>query len=536
MSPLKKPKSLSQRCHENVKDLLVGSLSVCSNPDMDPDVKQYKLDQVRQHYLEWLMPNTATKILDLILRDDQLHPETRVLAFRVLFTEHSKSLGFVGSYQERYHRQITNHLKQISERQPRLEVLNTRGVWFQSQAKEGYRESFYDALRYMPNLKQVTVPYVADDQLLRLVSANCPQLTVLDLSGAMELTDAGVKKCIENLSTTSKKAHRMSILSNLKYINLGGPGGKLLQPGTVAEVLYAFQNLVSLGSYPFMGQVLDHLQYEIDGYYQTRLRYYHDRKTNHDTTELMSYCCPELIHIYLDSPDPGVTKSVFKNHAGKLRNFKVSRVNCQELNDIFEEGPKSLVSLELVNGRDSLDLYQVAKSCYHLQTLEIYYSMGVHVSKPAELSFPSLKKLSLYATDLRGNYSASVLKSCPQIEKLTLTHCGEGLTDDAFFEVLETNPMPKCKDLCLVLAPYLTTRSIWTVMTCCDSVTFLGKLDTWNVNYAEVEEIRSEIRSCNMDLELWETFDSFDREDAMENFIRMNREMDQLGMVEQVEQ
>ena len=41
---------------------------------------------------------------------------------------------------------------------------------------------------------QVTVPYVADDQLLRLVSANCPQLTVLDLSGAMELTDAGVKK------------------------------------------------------------------------------------------------------------------------------------------------------------------------------------------------------------------------------------------------------------------------------------------------------------------------------------------------------
>ena len=51
----------------------------------------------------------------------------------------------------------------------------------------------------------------------------------------------------------------MSILSNLKYINLGGPGGKLLQPGTVAEVLYAFQNLVSLGSYPFMGQVRFHI-------------------------------------------------------------------------------------------------------------------------------------------------------------------------------------------------------------------------------------------------------------------------------------
>ena len=46
----------------------------------------------------------------------------------------------------------------------------------------------------MPKLRNVTVPYVADDQLLRIVAANCHQLTVLDLSGAMELTDDGVGK------------------------------------------------------------------------------------------------------------------------------------------------------------------------------------------------------------------------------------------------------------------------------------------------------------------------------------------------------
>jgi len=59
----------------------------------------------------------------------------------------------------------------------------------------------------------------------------------------------------------------------------------------------------------------------------------------------------------------------------------------------------------------------------------------------------------------------------------------------------------------------------------------LGKLDTWNVNYAEVEDIREEIKMANMDLELWETFDSFDREDALENFIRVNRELNQ-GMAQ----
>ena len=78
-----------------------------------------------------------------------------------------------------------------------------------------------------------------------------------------------------------------------------------------------------------------------------------------------------------------------------------------------------------------------------------------------------LQKLSVYSTDVRGNYSLSILKSCPLVEKLTLCHC-DSLTDDDFFEVLETNPLSNCKDLCLLLAPYLTIRSIWTAMTCCD--------------------------------------------------------------------
>ena len=249
-------------------------------------------------------------------------------------------------------------------------------------------------------------------------------------------------------------------------MNLGGPGGKLLEPKTVAEILYTFQNLVSFGSYPLMGQVLDHLQYEIDGYHQTKLKYLHDRKTNSDTVEIMSYCCPELVHVFLDTPDKFVVTDLLKK-CPNVRKLKVSKVLCDELNEMFELGGHSrLTSLEIVNGRGSLDLYQVAKSCYNLQSLEIYYSMAVHVSKPAELQFPSLKKMSVYCTDVRGNYCASILKSCPEIEKLTLCNC-DNLDDDQFCEVLETNPLQKCKELCLVLAPYLTVRTIWTIMTLC---------------------------------------------------------------------
>ena len=75
-----------------------------------------------------------------------------------------------------------------------LQDLSTRGVWLQSKSKEGYRDAFYEALRCMPKLRNVTIPYVADDQLLRILAANSQQLTILDLSGAMELTDDGVRK------------------------------------------------------------------------------------------------------------------------------------------------------------------------------------------------------------------------------------------------------------------------------------------------------------------------------------------------------
>ena len=68
--------------------------------------------------------------------------------------------------------------------------MSTRGLWLQGEN----RERFYESLRSMSRLKKLNIPYIASDQLLRIVAANCPQLVVLDLSGARELTDVGVGK------------------------------------------------------------------------------------------------------------------------------------------------------------------------------------------------------------------------------------------------------------------------------------------------------------------------------------------------------
>jgi len=558
MSPLKKAKSLYESCQIAVKNLLVDAIWVIQEEDEnEEDGKSFETDEkrtttrlqpndddesmrmaeLRSWMLDWLMPDLAAQILHLVLSDQTLTPDVRINAFKTLFSQHSKCLNFAGgSYHDSYHHDIASHLIKVTSASPRIEDLSTRGVWFSMVDGEGFRDKFYEALRQMNRLKQLKTPYIANDQLLRIVAANCPHMTILDLSGARELTDTGVSKWVQHVTqTAARKTSSVSMVKSLQCMNLGGPGGNPLKPSTVAEILYAFPNLVTLGGYPFMGQVLDHLQYEIDGYYQTKLKYFHDRNTSSDTLDLMAYCCPDLIHVFLDTPQREVVKGLFGGGGSKagtpatpdLRKLKLSKVNCDDLNEVFDlaggGGGVSLTSLEIVNGRGSLDLTQVAKACHNLQSLEIYYSMAVHVSRPLDLNFPALKRLSVYSTDVRGNYSQSILKSCRQVEKLTLCNC-DTLNDDQFFEVLESNPLDKCTSICLLLAPYLTVRTIWTIMTCCENVSFIGKLDTWDVNYAEVEEIRSDVKHANLNLELWETFDSFDRAEAIEDFIRINRQ------------
>ena len=42
------------------------------------------------------------------------------------------------------------------------------------------------------------------------------------------------------------------------------------------------------------------------------------------------------------------------------------------------------------------------------------------------------------------------------------------------------------------------------------SVRFLGRLDTWQLDFLEVEEMRYEISEYNIDLTLWEQFSSLE--------------------------
>ena len=49
------------------------------------------------------------------------------------------------------------------------------------------------------------------------------------------------------------------------------------------------------------------------------------------------------------------------------------------------------------------------------------------------------------------------------------------------------------------------------------SLHHLGRLDSWNVSWAEVEEIRYEIQQFNLDVKILESFSSLERQDAFDH-------------------
>ena len=75
----------------------------------------------------------------------------------------------------------------------------------------------------------------------------------------------------------------------------------------------------------------------------------------------------------------------------------------------------NLTSLEVVNGRESLDLSVVSECCMRLQSLQVFYSRGVHISSSQDLRFPSLKKLTIYATEESTNMG---IKMGPRLREL----------------------------------------------------------------------------------------------------------------------
>ena len=71
-----------------------------------------------------------------------------------------------------------------------------RGVWLHDEPSGKCKNlsDFNDVLKLSLYLKQLSLPYIGNNEILRTVLFHCPKLNNLDVSGSSEITDKGVEK------------------------------------------------------------------------------------------------------------------------------------------------------------------------------------------------------------------------------------------------------------------------------------------------------------------------------------------------------
>ena len=84
------------------------------------------IEQFTSYYDDWLLPELASDILQMILTDEsgKVIPQHKMEAFRILQSKYSKTLRFGTTLGEGYHPLIVKHLKELynSESKCKIEV------------------------------------------------------------------------------------------------------------------------------------------------------------------------------------------------------------------------------------------------------------------------------------------------------------------------------------------------------------------------------------------------------------------------------
>ena len=90
------------------------------------------------------------------------------------------------------------------------------------------------------------------------------------------------------------------------------------------------------------------------------------------------------------------------------------------------------------------------------------------------------------------------------------------MDDIVLFDLLVTKPLQKCEVLCLLQAPGLSIDAARILVNQLPNLRFVGRLDSWEVNWSQVEQLRYEISQVNLDVQLWESFSTLERQNAFE--------------------
>lgn len=413
-------------------------------------------------------------LLRVILCSDSLEAAIRFCCMQMLLNEGVHALAtenFPFSYYER--------ILQVLAAQGRgLRQLNMKGVW----VKEDFMCFMYEIIKHLPHLTKLTIPHIANDNLLKHIGDYSKNMRQLDISGDTDITEIG----LEYLCYGESK-------DKLTVIDIGSLGEENICHTDVALLLMNLPNLVSVVSYSFVGRSLLYILEQKDPAFKCRLGYLHDTETKPKTLDAIVSACPNLQDLYLDCPESGILSKLSNVH---LRRLKLYKFICSEMLSLLESIGNYMRHVTVIKGRGTMEIHHLIRCCPNLIDLDFYMMDSLTFS--GDRGFLDLQGLEILSSPFSQPGLRSFLSLSTTLKRLAIDSVT--FNDEDFCSLVIEKDFYKLEDIWFTTAPHMSMASVEMLMDRCPELQSLGQMSGWSLTPDDVTLLRGILKSCNSSL------------------------------------
>ncbi|CAK1555709.1 unnamed protein product [Leptosia nina] len=420
-------------------------------------------------------------LINLILTSDYLDPAVRFFTMKLLLKENVKSLA-TGMFPCQFYKRI---LELIVEQGRHLTSLNLKGVW----VKDENLPLMYEIIKNLPSLTALSIPYIANDEILKYIGENNRVLKILDVSGETDITEIGIDVMLSS---------NPQLTQSLSVVNIGMYGEENVDHTDVALLIRRLPNLTNLGCYSYVGKAVNYVyNHDCPPGFKSKLQYIHDVQTNSRTMRAIIAICPSVDTIYLEEPDQGVLQQI--KDLNCLNKIKLNKFQCHELHQLLDKIGHKISTLMLSGSLGSFNFTRIAETCPNLESLEFYQCQTA--THEEEVPFNKLEHIEIIQGNLSGSCLKYLMTATPKLKKLII---GDEikLDDNDMARILRRYKFPYLEAVWFPNAPRLSRDTVEMLMESCPKLQSLGQLSGWNYTPDDMMLMRAIIASTNTDMVL----------------------------------
>lgn len=472
-------RSLSDTALGELANLIVSTLGYAKYaPDVDLDINIVMVDINEYLEMAGATSNIYQDLLRVILSSDYLDANMRFTCLQMLLNcsvSYLVTEVFPFSYYEKI-------LQVIAAQGAGLRVLNLKGIWI----KDEQMHYMFEIVKKCQCLTKLYVPYIANDDLLKVIGNHCKRLQILDISGETDITEIGIDFLSKGVCA-----------ERLVVIDVGIPGEENICYSDIALILEHCPNVETLSTYSFVGPALKFVHDNVDRNFKCKLKYLHDTGSDEETIRVIVKTCPNLESLYLDTPKSGCLQALSNTN---LRKIKIYKFPCQELVKLLENIGRNLAHLTMIKSSGALDLNALARMCPGLIDLDCYMMDSLIYLNSNQCRFSRLEGLEMLSSPMSNTALKALICNTAQLKRLAVDSIS--LNDEDIVSIFIEHDFNELEDVWFTLAPNLSVQSIEILMDRCPQLQSIGQLSGWSLSPDDLALIRGLLKSGNSSLVL----------------------------------